>query len=317
MTHRQESQMPSNIYDIGWWIESADDDVYGPVSRATLQRFLEQGVISPNTLVRHCTEAATRPVADVPGVRQGVKAGVALLPHGDRLAETWPRSKKERRALAEDTVPCAWKKQPAVLVCLRCGAPYCEKYRMKPFKRQYYFCRRCQARVYNRRALAYMFDLFVLYMGILVLAGALGAVTAVAGLPQSTAVAVIYGVTFLLLIVFVFRDRLLANAGPGKRLLGLRVVHASDGVTSISYGQAFIRFLSLQIPIFQLVDLSVPYRDPLTRRYGDRWAKTRVIDTEAKLAKDRARMATRLAKKQISLENPVKTPLSEFARIAG
>src|SRR5580704_6548982 len=62
-----ERQMVSDTYAIGWWIESADDDVYGPVSRATLLRFLEGGVISPNTLVRHCTEPSSRPVADVPG----------------------------------------------------------------------------------------------------------------------------------------------------------------------------------------------------------------------------------------------------------
>ena len=34
---------------------------------------------------------------------------------------------------------------------------------------------------------------------------------------------------------------------------------------------------------------SVPYRDPLLRRYGDRWAGTRVLDSERKLAKARAK----------------------------
>jgi uncharacterized RDD family membrane protein YckC len=309
--------MVADTYAIGWWIESADDDIYGPVSRATLLRFLEGGVISPNTLVRHCTEPSSRPVADVPGVRQALTTKAPLLPHGDRLAEKWPRNRKERLALAEDSVPCAWKQRPAVLVCLRCGAPYCEKYRMKPFKRQFYFCTRCQARLYNRRALAYIFDLFLLYIGFFAAAALAGAAGAMLGAPRETVSAAFFALEFVFVLLFVFRDRLLVNAGPGKRIFGLRVVRASDGVTPANFGQTFVRCLPLQIPIFQLFDLSVPYRDPLVRRFGDRWAKTRVLETEANVANARRKTAGRLAKKDVTLANPVTTPLSEFARIVG
>jgi uncharacterized RDD family membrane protein YckC len=311
------SSVPSDLYSIGWWIESTDDEVYGPASRATLVRFLSQGVISPNTLVRHCTEMTKRPVVDVPGVREALPAGTSFLAHGDRLAEAWPRRKKEQLALAQDSLPCVWKNRPAVLVCLHCGAPYCEKYRIKPFKRQFYFCKGCQAGLYNRRAFAYLLDSFLLYM-VLVIApafaiGALGAAGVVDIEGHATA-ALFYAFAFLYAVVFIFRDRLFSNAGPGKRVLGLCVVRTTDGQSPLGFGQAFIRGLTLAIPLFNLIDLSVPYRDPLMRRFGDRWAGTRVIDTEGRLSQIRRRVAERLFKKGVQLINPVRTPLSTFAR---
>jgi hypothetical protein len=59
-------------YEIGWWVESTNDEIYGPVSRATLRRWLEEGTITSNTLVRHCTEPESRPVADQPGMSSGL-----------------------------------------------------------------------------------------------------------------------------------------------------------------------------------------------------------------------------------------------------
>jgi hypothetical protein len=54
------------------------------------------------------------------------------------------------------------------------------------------------------------------------------------------------------------------------------------------------------------------------RRYGDRWAGTRVIDTDSRLTRLRQQIAYRLFnKKGVQLTNPVQTPLSEFARTAG
>ena len=47
------------------------------------------------------------------------------------------------------------------------------------------------------------------------------------------------------------------------------------------------------------------------RRFGDRWAGTRVIDTEGRLTQLRQRVAERLFKKKgVQLINPVQTPLS-------
>jgi uncharacterized RDD family membrane protein YckC len=311
--------IPADRYSIGWWIESADDEIYGPASRATLVRFLGEGVISPNTLVRHCTEMTKRPVIDVPGVREGIPAGANLLSHGDKLSAAWPRRKKHRLALAQDSIPCVWKNQPAVLVCLRCGGPYCQKLQAKPFNRQFYFCRRCQAKLYNARAFAYIVDSFLL-AGLLVLIPfvAIGIMIDSRILTQQQGGGLIYLFWFLNAIVFLFRDRIFGDAGPGKRLFGIHVVRSNDGQTPLGSGQAFIRWLSLMIPFFNLFDLSVPFRDPLMRRYGDRWAGTRVIDTDSRLTRLRQQIAYRLFnKKGVQLTNPVQTPLSEFARTAG
>src|SRR5262249_47623792 len=49
-------------YEIGWYIESADEEIYGPVSRRALHHFLQDKTITPNTLVRHCTQAEAKPV---------------------------------------------------------------------------------------------------------------------------------------------------------------------------------------------------------------------------------------------------------------
>src|SRR5262249_38806805 len=102
----------------------------------------------------------------------------------------------------------------------------------------------------------------------------------------------------ILSLIFV-RDSLLGGAGIGKRSAGLRVVQSKDGTTPLTHGQGVLRWLSQFIPIFNLVDAAAAYSDPLMRRYGDRWAGTRVLDTERKLAKDRGKIAQRLIKKGV------------------
>lgn len=313
------SERPTaDLQSIGWWIESADDEIYGPVSRATLVRFLSQGVISPNTLVRHSVDFKKRPAMDVPGLREALPGDTAFLPHGDRLGEVWPRRKRDQLALAQDSIPCVWKNRPAILVCLRCGGPYCEKYRGKPFKKQFYFCRRCQGRVYNRRSFAWLLDAFLLYLVFLVVPmfviGGLGA-AGVVDLNSALFAGLYYGLTALFWLTFAFRDRLFGNAGLGKRIFGLKVVRTSDGETPQSYGQAFLRWLPIWIPVFVLFDFSVPFRDPLMRRYGDRWAGTRVVDTESWLSEVRRQVLERLfRKKGVRLQNPIQTPMSTFAQ---
>jgi uncharacterized RDD family membrane protein YckC len=314
----RDSSMASDIYSIGWWIESADDEIYGPASRATVARYLVERVISPNTLVRHCTEMTKRPAIDVPGTRESIPAGTSFLLHGDMLSEAWPRRNKERLALAQDSLPCVWKDQPAVLVCLRCGAPYCEKYRAKPYRRQFYFCSRCQAALYNRRAVACVFDFFLSLILFVVLPLVTLAVLRefyLVVIRDETFGALYYGFLILNWLVFAFRDRFFGKAGPGKRMLRLQVVGTADGSTPLSYGQAFVRWLALFIPVFGLIDLSVAFRDPLMRRYGDSWAGTRVIDTEEKLHDVRRSILDRLSRRKgIQLANPIETPMSTFAR---
>jgi len=304
-------QAPKTIdpYDIGWWIESADEETYGPVSRKTLRRFLEEGDISPNTLVRHCTQDESLPVADQPGMMDRGEQKAVALAAGDRLAEVWPRKKHALAALGEDAVPCARHRRPATLVCVRCHAPYCSKCRAKPFRRRFYFCRRCQASNYNRRAFAYLLD-GALINGVPYVVAVLVTAGSAAGIVVVSLVQVVTTALFLV------RDALWGGAGPGKRLMGLRAVQIADGKTPLTYGQAFLRWISLLIPFFNLFDLSVPFRDPLQRRYGDRWAGTRVIDTERKLAQARAKVRRWLARKGYQLVPEAVTESTPTALLA-
>ncbi len=212
---------------------------------------------------------------------------------GDRLDEAWPRKNRERQALAEDTLPCWRHKRPAVLVCVRCHAPYCNKCRARPFRKHFFMCRRCQAGLYNRRIFAVMID----YM-LLVYLPVLSAVPLALLVGQQSTFIVIQIAQLIGVCLLFVRDALFRGAGPGKRLMRLRVVQSKDGRSPLTFGQGIVRWLSVMIPFFNLYDISVPYRDPLVRRFGDRWAKTRVIDTPGKLAKLRDKIARRMIKKK-------------------
>jgi uncharacterized RDD family membrane protein YckC len=305
--------MSADIYEIGWWITSAEEVLYGPASRETIRRFLVEGAISANTLIRHCTQKEARPVADQQGMIEGDVPREKGRAVGDRLAEVWPYWRKQRLKLAEGSLPCSRHGRPAILVCLRCQAPYCQKCQQKPHKRPFYFCRKCQANVYNRRAVAIIADNLLFYAFLYVPGVVL--LTA-AGTEEGTATAIIYLLALVGALWLVLHDVVFRGAGPGKRMAGLSVVSSRDGVSHLSYGQAVLRWLGQAIPFFNLIDLSVPFRDPLMRRYGDRWAGTRVIDTPGALVKARAQARSRLAMKGVELA-PVKLmTMSQFAQIA-
>jgi uncharacterized RDD family membrane protein YckC len=177
----------------------------------------------------------------------------------------------------------------------------------------YYMCKKCQAGIFNRRFVAYIGDSFLINVFPTLGAGCfLGA----AGAPESAAVLVNI-VSVGSTGVFIIRDAVLGGAGPCKRLFGLTVVKHEDGVTPLSYGQAFVRWLGHLIPIFNLVDASRAHSDPLQRRFGDSWAKTRVLDTSAKVARVRAWARAKLQRKGIEFPTDAVMSLEEFARIDG
>jgi uncharacterized RDD family membrane protein YckC len=310
---RSDGHVKVDPYEIGWYIESADEEIYGPVSRKSLRRFLEDKTISPNTLVRHCTQAEARPAADQPSITQQLSLDGTGSLIGDKLEEAWPRKNRERQALAEDTLPCWLHNRPAVLVCVRCHAPYCQKCRAKPYKKQFFLCKRCQASSYNRRFVALILDYCVfIYFPVI------AAVPLAMFLGYETAAALSINIAQLVGVCLLFvRDAIFRGAGPGKRVMGLRVVQTKDGHSPLTIGQGILRWLSVLIPFFNLVDLSVPFRDPLWRRYGDRWAGTRVLDSESKLAKVRANVARRMiTKKGIQPPAELATTMEGLARLA-
>jgi uncharacterized RDD family membrane protein YckC len=300
-------------YEIGWYIESADEEMYGPVSRKSLRLFLEDKTITPNTLVRHCTQPEARPAADQPVIMDQLILDAKGSAIGDKLAEVWPRKNRDRLTLAEGTLPCAWHKKPATLVCVRCHASYCEKCRAKPFRKQFFLCRRCQANMYNRRVVALIIDnIIFLTIPVIIVAVIVGFM----GIAGTQAVLIINLVQYGSLALLFIRDSLFGGAGLGKRATGLRVVQSQDGKTPLTHRQGFVRWLTYFIPFFNLVDFSVPYRDPLLRRYGDRWAGTRVLDTERKLANVREKLARSLIKKGVQPAQELGMTMEKLAQIA-
>jgi uncharacterized RDD family membrane protein YckC len=301
-------------YEIGWYIESADEDIYGPISRKSLRRFLEEKTISPNTLVRHCTEPEAKPVVEHSAIMQGLSLQPAGPSIGDKLDEAWPAKKRDQLALAEDLLPCWKHRRPAVLVCVRCHAPYCNKCRAKPFKKQFFLCRRCHVGMWNRRFGALILDNMIFIYGSVILAMPLAFLLSSPESPLFTLF--LYGGQFLGIALLFVRDAIFGGGSPGKRAAGLRVVQSKDGKTRLTIGQGIVRWLSQLIPIFNLVDAAAAYNDPLQRRYGDRWAGTRVVDSARKLAKDRLYVARRLIKKK-GIQPPAELPLTMqgFARL--
>ena len=101
----QEGVGPITImdpYEIGWYIESADEEIYGPVSRKSLRRFLEDKTITPNTLVRHCTQPEAKPAADQPAIMQQLSLRCA---RERRSATSWTRP-----GLARSAIGTPWRK---------------------------------------------------------------------------------------------------------------------------------------------------------------------------------------------------------------
>ena len=182
---------------------------------------------------------------------------------------------------------------------------------MKKKGATYYMCKKCQSSVYNRRTCAYFLDAFTF---VTLPTYGLG-LPAVIALGPDAGVQVLNLLAFGGTAAFLVRDPIFSGAGPGKRLFGLRAVKHDDGAQPITYGQGIIRSLAHLIPLFNLVDASAPYRDPLQRRYGDKWAKTRVIDTDAKVEKIRASTRAKLEKKGIEMTGESLTTIQEFARI--
>ena len=289
-----ECNISAAAYNIGWWLESAGHKVVGPAARTTVLKYLHEGMISRGTLVRHCIRETARPVAEMRGILEGIDIDEGSAVTQDRLEEAWPEDPSERLKLAETDLECAWHRRAAILVCTRCHAPYCDDCRMTLFRRSYYMCRRCQCSNTGRRLLALIVDCFLVAYGV-ILPFSMAAFPAGARPPTVSYFLIVYGA----IVVCVLRDAVCQGAGPGKRLMGLRVVMARDGVTPLGYGQAFVRSLPFVIPLLPIVEAIVMSGDSQVRRFGDRWAGTLVIDTPARLAKVRERIVTRLAKKGI------------------
>jgi len=88
---------------------------------------------------------------------------------------------------------------------------------------------------------------------------------------------------FLSMIYIVFRDGIFSGQSIGKKVMGIRVVHA-DG-RPISFVDSSFRNVLFLIPYLLPLTLAVEtvamFRSPDRLRLGDRIAKTRVVRKEA------------------------------------
>jgi uncharacterized RDD family membrane protein YckC len=278
--------------EIGWWVKSSDEAVYGPVSRQTIWGYVDSGVLSADTLVRHCLSVEYAPLGEQPGL-QGNPAGPGERSTlRDRIGEVWPSRRADAEALGDGSFRCLRHAQPASLVCMCCLGAYCSKCRVNR-RKAFHYCKKCHAGLYNRRGGAFLLDSFIFrfvgYAVVLALTTQAAIAAKSTGTVPDIGGGLIFGAIGVPLLVFIFRDAIFRGAGPGKRLTGLRVVRAGQPEETVSYWGAFVRAIPSFIPFVNLLDLSVPYRDPLWRRWGDRWARTRVLFTPAALEQRRAR----------------------------
>lgn len=75
------------------------------------------------------------------------------------------------------------------------------------------------------------------------------------------------------------RDSLpfLGGQSVGKKLMGIKVIKEDTGAGIMGdYGTGVIRAIPQVIPLLNLVDALVIFRDS-TKRFGDEWAKTIVV----------------------------------------
>lgn len=78
---------------------------------------------------------------------------------------------------------------------------------------------------------------------------------------------------------FLTRDSLpfLNGQSVGKKLMGIKVIKEDTGAGIMGdYGTGIIRAIPQVIPLLNLVDALVIFRDS-TKRFGDEWAKTIVV----------------------------------------
>jgi uncharacterized RDD family membrane protein YckC len=123
-------------------------------------------------------------------------------------------------------------------------------------------CSKCHSAFANRRQAAFVVDTLI-YGLVLTVAFTL------AGVSDADTVR---GSAFLMFPVFGLKDGF-RGSSPGKALLGLQVVDERTGRPG-GFGSAFKRNLILTVPFVPLI---IAFTLGSGQRWGDNWAKTRVI----------------------------------------
>lgn len=138
-------------------------------------------------------------------------------------------------------------------------------------------CKKCWSGFANRRQSAYVFDSILFWGAQFVAAFALVFAGSFFIADEGSLDGFIDGVTglvwLLAVALFLIKDGLFDGRSPGKALLGLRVVHTETGRPATPVA-SLMRNLPLLIPVVPLI---VGFRLRRGPRWGDGWAKTRVV----------------------------------------
>ncbi len=165
--------------------------------------------------------------------------------------------------------------QPDQAIC-----PICDRtVRAKRMRKLYdvSVCYKCGNGFANRRQLAWVIDVFALWIATFIVAFLIGLLFE-ALLPPNGNI-LLAEQLFWILFVWLFTPVLFAckdgfsGYSPGKWLCGVRVVHW-DTREPISYGKSFKRNLVVNIPFMPLI---IALQMMKGRRSGDKWARTCVV----------------------------------------
>jgi len=242
-------EIASQLQSIGFFVMAANGP-QGPVDMPVILEWVRAGHIGRETLVWRTGLPEWITAGAVPEIAPYISP--AYLP-----ASAIPTAREARPASDRDG-PC----------------PLCGDARKMGNKARKLYdvwvCRRCGNGQINRRHFAYVFDVLILYGGIVfVLAfftGVLGAV----GHADVSAISAV--VPYLAWTLFLLKDGFNGHS-VGKAMLGLQVVDVDSG-EGAGFGASFKRNLPLLIPVVPLIAAIQLNGGP---RWGDGWANTRVV----------------------------------------
>ncbi len=138
----------------------------------------------------------------------------------------------------------------------------------------------------GKRILAYVIDSFILS----IIAGILAGISILIGIVASQIMDFLFLVGMLLAAISVFvsaalflvRDGLKQGKGIGKKMMGLKVEREGQRCTMVDSLKRNIFFFAGIIPIIgslvSLADLLYPFIEPEGLRFGDKFAKTKVVE---------------------------------------
>lgn len=154
--------------------------------------------------------------------------------------------------------------------------PLCQKSKDMRKPKQLYgtpVCKKCYYRFANRRQLAYFLDWFFWRVLMMFIGAAIGVIAAMSGGQDSEALGLVLTLmTWLLVPVFALKDGFTGQS-PGKAICDVQVVDERTGDPA-GFVASFKRNLVLLVPFVPLI---VAFLLCKGSRWGDGWAKTRVV----------------------------------------